>query len=137
MSEASVHLMVKIFLLISAFFTGVIQNIASNTGVGGDFVDRSFDYSFTVGLMALFIIYMIFENWSKDRKKDTTQDRMTDLLITNIEAIKGFSETNKDIAKTLERMDKAQTEAIERSALIQTEALNRLTGAFEKLESKL
>lgn len=125
MSEQTVHLLVKISLLVSAFFTGVMQNISTGA-VEGDFVDRAFDYSFTVGIMALFIIYMIFENWSKDRKKETTQNKLTELLSKNIEAINEFSTSNKDVAKSLERSEKTHSEA-----------LDRMTKAFEKLESKL
>jgi len=136
MQEATIHLFVKIFLLITAFFGGVFQSVTTVVD-SGDVIDRAFDYSFSVGVMALFIVYMVFENWAKDKKKDTAQNRLTDLLSKNIEAINDFSGTNKDIAKTLERMDSAQSAAIERSANIQSEALNNLTRAFEKLEAKL
>lgn len=121
MTDQIVSLFTKCSLVIGYWVFAQVQPL-SDAGI----VDKAFDYAFSVGLMMLFLVYMVYENRKKDKKQDDNQSAYVDLLRQNTEAIKEFSASNKDVAKSVERSTDAQNEALE-----------RLTRAFEKMEQKL
>lgn len=100
--------------------------IIAQVSMQEDVFNRVFEFSMSLGILVLVLIYLFYENKTKDNKKDKAQDDLVDILKTNIKVIGEFSETNKDIVKSVERGTAAQTEAID-----------RMTKAFEKMESKL
>lgn len=120
MTEQVISLTTKAALLIGSWVFAQVSPLAE---VG---IDRAFDQLFSIGLMMLFLVYMIYENKKKDKKHEDNQKEYVGLLKQNTEAIQEFSASNKDVAKSVERSQEAQNDA-----------LDRLTRAFEKLEQKL
>ena len=125
LTEQGVAIVVKVSLIVSAVFFAQISPI-NEAGLIHEGLDRSFDQLFSLGLMFLFLVYMILENYNKDRKKEHLQDSLASLMQGNIMAINEFSQSNKDVSKSVERSQQANTAAIE-----------KMTTAFEKLTDKL
>ena len=120
MTEQVISLLIKITIIVSAWVFAQIEPLAEYG------ISQGFDQAFSIGLMMLFLVYMILENRKKDNHLTDKQDAYVDLLQKNQQVIAETAESQKDVSKTIERSTKAQTEA-----------LNRLTSAFEKLEQKL
>ena len=120
MTDQIISISTKSALIIGAWVFAQISPLAE---MG---INRAFDQLFSIGLMMLFLVYMIYENKKKDKKHELSQKEYVGLLKKNTEAIQEFSSSNKDVAKS-----------VERSQSTQNQAFDRLTRAFEKLEQKL
>lgn len=108
MTEQTISLSIKVALLIGMWIFAQVQPLAE---VG---IDKAFDQMFSIGLMMLFLVYMVYENRKKDKKQDEALEAYVELIRHNTKAIQNFAESNKDIAKSIERMADANQKAFER-----------------------
>lgn len=79
--------MVKIIIIVASFLFYQLQPLAE---LG---LSKAFDFGFSMGLMALFLVYIIMEKRKSDGDLRTTQNIYVDLLKANTEAIISFSQT--------------------------------------------
>lgn len=94
-------LSIKVILLISSWVFAQVQPLAE---MG---INKSFDFGFSIGMMSLFIVYMIYENRKKDTKIIDHQEIYVNLLEKNMDAMTKFSEALVLMNKSL---DSAATE---------------------------
>lgn len=121
MTNQIIGVLIKGSLVFGSWYFAQIKPF-TETGI----IDKAFDNMFSLGLMVVFLVYMVYENRKKDKQKDVVHGEYVELLKANITAIEAFAQSNKDIAKS-----------VERSAASHEKALETMTKAFEKLEYKL
>lgn len=100
------QLIIKVSLISASGFFAQVHPLAE---IG---IEKGFDQAFSIGIMFLFILYMIFENRAKDKQKDKV---LADNLLVHqetLKAINNFSESNKDVAKSVERSTAIQAELV-------------------------
>jgi len=96
--EQIISLGIKISLVTSAFVLARFQAL-SELGI----VDRAFEMSFSVGLMVVFLIYMIYENRKKDERQLRVHDDYLLMSKDTIKTVEDFANAMKDVAKAIER----------------------------------
>lgn len=96
--EQIISLAIKISLITSAFVLARFQAL-SELGV----VDRAFEMSFSVGLMVMFLIYMIYENRKKDERQLKVHEDYILMSKDTIKTVESFANAMKDVAKSIER----------------------------------
>lgn len=109
MTEQTISLSVKLVTIIGAWFFAQVQPFAES-----GLVEKAFDQLFSIGLLVVFLIYVVYENRKKDKKQDEALEAYVELIRHNTKAIQNFAESNKDIAKSIERMADANQKAFER-----------------------
>ena len=117
LTEQAVHLITKTIILISAWVFAVSSSLAEST------IDKAFDLGFSIGLLVIFVVYMYLENKRKTRQRDDAQQKNTEMLELNIQAMHIYAQSNADIARS-----------VEKSAEIQARALEKLTDAFSRFK---
>ena len=96
--EQIISLGIKISLLLSAFVLARFQAL-SELGI----VDRAFEMSFSVGLMVMFLVYMIYENRKKDERQLRVHDDYVLMSKDTIKTVEDFANAMKGVAKSIER----------------------------------
>ena len=96
--EQVISLGIKISLLLSAFVLARFQAL-SELGI----VDRAFEMSFSVGLMVMFLVYMIYENRKKDERQLRVHDDYVLMSKDTIKTVEDFANAMKGVAKSIER----------------------------------
>lgn len=120
MTEQTTDLVVKGGLVGAAWVFAQVKPLAD---LG---IQQAFDQLFSLGLLMLFLVYMIYENKKKDKKHDQGQQAYVDLIQQNSEVIRDFAESNKDVAKSVERSQQQQTQVLE-----------SLTRVIERLDNRV
>jgi len=113
-------IVIKITLVFGSWFFAQVQPFAEFG------ISRGFDQLFTIGMMMLFIVYIIHENKKKDKKVDQGQEIYIELLKNNTEAFREFSES-----MTLVKQHMSESERIRR------ERFAKLYQDIEKIDTKL
>lgn len=99
-----ISLIIKISLVTSSFVLARFQAL-SELGV----VNRAFEMSFSVGLMVVFLIYMVYENRKKDERQVDVYKTYVDMTVGTIKTIEGFTHSLNSIAESLKTDRKAHT----------------------------
>lgn len=97
-------LFIKIGLIFSSWFFAQVQPFAE---MG---ISKGFDQLFTIGMMMLFIIYIINESKKKDKKVNEGQDIYVELLKSNTRAFNDFAKTSAAINDHLRETDRIRRE---------------------------
>jgi len=135
-AEGTIGLFVKVGILFSAWMVSFQQSVVEVISPD-EYIDRAFDTAFSLGLLILFVVYMIYENRVKDKRKELAQSENVELLRTNIEVIRSFTTSNNDIVKSIERTQETTEKSMQQLSKENTTALENLTSVINKLESKL
>ncbi len=135
-AEGTIGLFVKVGILFSAWMVSFQQSVVEVISTD-EYIDRAFDTAFSLGLLILFVVYMIYENRVKDKRKELAQSENVELLRTNIEVIRSFTTSNNDIVKSIERTQETTEKSMQQLSKENTTALENLTSVINKLESKL
>ena len=135
-AEGTIGLFVIVGILFSAWMVSFQQSVVEVISPD-EYIDRAFDTAFSLGLLILFVVYMIYENRVKDKRKELAQSENVELLRTNIEVIRSFTTSNNDIVKSIERTQETTEKSMQQLSKENTTALENLTSVINKLESKL
>lgn len=121
--EHTMHTILKAIVLLTAWMGFAIEQVG---GEVEQVVNEAFELSFSLGVLVLLVIYFIYENRTKDSKRDEIQLSMVNLLEKNITAINDFSQSNRDVVSALERLQEANITAIK-----------NMTKELDKIEDRL
>ena len=100
-------------------------------------IDRAFDAAFSLGLLIMFLIYIIYENKVKDQKFTKLQGEQLEILKTNIEMMKDTKTANMVVVATLERTAETFKERNDRLINENSKAIGGLTETVTRLEQQL
>lgn len=96
--ETIISTVIKISLITSSFVLARFQTL-SELGI----VERAFEVSFSIGLLVLFVVYMIYENRKKDERQMRVHDDYVLMSKDTIKTVEGFASAMKDVAKSIQR----------------------------------
>jgi|GEM_PF-1482321 len=131
--EQSGGVVVKGGLLVSAWVFAQLEPMAEFG------MEKAYDMGFSVFLLFIFLIYMVYENRNTNKKKDNIQAQnnklQTDnkeILVHNIEAIINFAGAVKDMAKSQERSAITYQESQKEVILAFKDTVDKLSSTIEK-----
>jgi len=101
-TENIVSLIIKVSLISSSFVLARFQVLSEM-----DVVNRAFEMSFSVGLMVVFLIYMIYENRKKDMRQVEVFGTYVDMTKETTKTIENFTQILSGINQKMES-DKAK-----------------------------